>query len=278
MTLDTFNRIISDVKSFKPEISLHLAGEPLLHKDFITFVEIAKMNGLLVGVTTNGTLIKKDDYGILNSGIDIINISLAGMDREDYIRVRGTDGYDEMTQDIFGLARKKVMMKSPTKIYVNVTATEQNALSLAGFKTKFESVEGIDGVIIRELMDWQGSIDTANMKIKGFGFRGRIARTVRENEVLYSIYTIIRNIKNSRRLRGRTYCKSVYSSAGILWDGTVVPCCIDYNGSINLGNINEVGFMEIWKGEKMIQLRKNLRSVRSAKKHPICGQCLFGNR
>jgi radical SAM protein with 4Fe4S-binding SPASM domain len=277
MTLETYNRIISEVKPFKPEISLHLAGESLLHKDFFTFVEIAKQNGLVIGVTTNGTLLRKDDFKILKTGIDTINISLAGTDREDYLRVRGTDDFDAIRQDVIDLARMKVELKSPSKIYLNVTATEQNAPNLASFKSEFGAIEGIEGVIIRDLMDWQGSVDTAQMKVKRAGFKGRLARIVRGNEILFSLYMVMRNVRKSRRLRGRTYCSSVCTSAGILWDGTVVPCCLDYNGSINLGNINEKGFVEIWNGDAMARLRKTLKSVRSAKQHPVCGPCLFGN-
>jgi radical SAM protein with 4Fe4S-binding SPASM domain len=278
MTLETYNRIISEIKPFKPEISLHLAGESLLHKDFFTFVEIAKENGLVVGVTTNGTLLRKDDFKILKTGIDTVNVSLAGTDKEDYLRVRGTDDFDVIKQDIIELAKRKKELKSPTKIYLNVTATEQNSARLDTFKSEFESIEGIEGVLIRPLMDWQGSLDTGKMKVKGSGTKSRLAKTVRGNEVLLSLYMVTRNVRKSRRLRGRTYCSSVCSSAGILWDGTVVPCCLDYNGSIDLGNINEKRFMEIWNGEAMARLRKTLRSVRSAKQHPVCGPCLFGIR
>lgn len=278
MTLETYNRIISEVRPFKPEISLHLAGESLLHKDFFSFVEIAKQNGLVVGVTTNGTLLRKDDFGILGTGIDTINVSLAGSDREDYLRVRGTDDFEAIRQDIIDLAKRKVALKSPTKIYLNVTATEQNASRLPVFRSEFGSMAGIDGIIVRDLMDWQGSVEIARMKVRKSGFKWRFAKIVKGNEILLSIYMIMRNIRKSRKLRGRTYCNSVCSSAGILWDGTVVPCCLDYNGSIDLGNINEKSFMEIWKGDAMARMRKTLRSVRSAKKHPVCGPCLFGIR
>lgn len=278
MTLDTYKRIISEVKPFKPEISLHLAGESLLHKDFFTFVEIAKQNGLVVGVTTNGTLLRKDDFRILATGIDTINISIAGTDKEDYLRVRGTDDFDAIKQDIIDLCRRKKELKSPTKIYINVTATEQNSIHIGTFKSEFESIEGIEGVIVRDLMDWQGSIDTVGMKIRGSGFKSRLARIVRGNEVLLSLYIVMRNIRKSRRLRERTYCSSVHSSAGILWDGTVVPCCLDYNGSIGLGNINDRSFMEIWNGDAMARLRKTLKTVKATKQHPVCGPCIFGIR
>ena len=275
MSLETYKRIISEIEPFKPEISLHLAGESFLHKDIFTFIEMAKKRGLTIGVTTNGTLLKKDDYRILRTGVDTVNISLAGVNKEDYHRVRGTDDYVEIRQDVIDLAKKKLELKSPTKLYVNITATEQNAALIPKFKLEFESIEGIEGVIVRTLMDWQGSVDTARMKLKKPGFKGRIAKIVKGNEILFSLYMVLSNIRRSKKLIGRTYCGSVTSSAGILWDGTVVPCCLDYNGAINLGNINEKSFTEIWNGKERAILRQTLGSVRSARRHPVCGPCLF---
>ena len=68
-------------------------------------------------------------------------------------------------------------------------------------------------------------------------------------------------------------CNAVYSSAGILWDGTVVPCCFDFNGAIPLGNVKEKDFLDIWNGPNMEELRRILGSKELAAKHPVCGPC-----
>lgn len=276
MSSETYQKIISEVVPFKPEISLHLAGESFLHRDLFSFIRIAKEKGLTVGITTNGTLLSKDDFAILKTGIDTINISLAGVDEDDYRFVRGTDDFANLKRDVVDLARRKNEIDSKSKIYVNVTATEQNRTKLDAFKKEFGAIEGLDGVIVRTLMDWGGSVDTSGKKITSSGFKSKIAKIVKDTDPLLSCYMVVKNIRKNKKLRNRTYCESVNSSAGILWDGTVIPCCLDFNGSIALGNINEERFMDIWNGERIRELRKSLKSVRSSRAHPVCGPCLFG--
>jgi len=58
------------------EIILHHLGEPLLHKDLLFFIEIAKLAGLKVGFTTNGTLLTYEKIvKFRKAGLDKLNIS-----------------------------------------------------------------------------------------------------------------------------------------------------------------------------------------------------------
>lgn len=53
------------------------------------------------------------------------------------------------------------------------------------------------------------------------------------------------------RLRmGQRFCHALRSQAAILVDGTVVPCCLDGEGVINLGNVNQTSFTDIVEGER----------------------------
>lgn len=49
---------------------------------------------------------------------------------------------------------------------------------------------------------------------------------------------------------GKGFCHALRSQAAILVDGTVVPCCLDGEGVINLGNVHEKSFSEIVDGER----------------------------
>lgn len=52
------------------------------------------------------------------------------------------------------------------------------------------------------------------------------------------------------RDEGRGFCHALRSQAAILVDGTVVPCCLDGEGVINLGNIQQASFTDIVEGER----------------------------
>lgn len=257
MSYKLFKKFIDDVEKFKPEIILHHSGESFLHNDLFKFIRYAKEKGLKVGMTTNGTLLSKNDFEILNTGIDGINISFAGVDEKDYINVRNKNKFEKIKNDTILLASKKVKINIKTKININAILTNENKDRIDKFKIFFESIDGIDKVIIRNLMSWHGKVNVNSIKN-------------RSNE----LKQIVLDIKENFLIKIIGLCPSVYLSAGILWDGTVVPCCVDFNGSIPLGNINNQTFLDIWNGKRYQILRKNLKNKKLIKSHPICGPCL----
>lgn len=72
------------------------------------------------------------------------------------------------------------------------------------------------------------------------------------------------------------YCHALKDQMAILVDGTVVPCCLDNNGDIALGNIFEESLEEILekeKTQKIIDGFKNRIAVED-----LCKKCTYKNR
>ena len=81
MRFESFKKL---VPSFRNASMVHLQGwgEPLLHPDFFAMATLAKEADCLVGTTTNGMLLDADTIcRILDTGIDLISVSLAGASR-----------------------------------------------------------------------------------------------------------------------------------------------------------------------------------------------------
>lgn len=52
-------------------------------------------------------------------------------------------------------------------------------------------------------------------------------------------------------------CKEIYrGNLIVFWDGTVVPCCVDFDGKIKIGNVLEDNLVKLWNGDKMRTLRR----------------------
>lgn len=68
-------------------------------------------------------------------------------------------------------------------------------------------------------------------------------------------------------------CKGTIDHIGILVDGTVVPCCLDNNGNINLGNIYQNNLDEIINSKEFIQLKEGFKQNKRI--HPLCKNCGF---
>ena len=72
------------------------------------------------------------------------------------------------------------------------------------------------------------------------------------------------------------YCHALKDQIAILVDGTVVPCCLDNNGDIDLGNIFEETLEEILEKEKTIKIIENFKNRIAIEE--LCKKCTYKNR
>lgn len=61
---------------------------------------------------------------------------------------------------------------------------------------------------------------------------------------------------------GSTPCLLPWHTLGVYWDGTVTPCCVDFEGEMAIGNAGDSGLMGLWNNDRMIGLRRRLRSCK----------------
>ena len=71
-------------------------------------------------------------------------------------------------------------------------------------------------------------------------------------------------------------CHGAVSHIGIHADGTVVPCCLDKNAVINLGNIKEQSLAEIVASDRFTAMRNGFMNGVLVEK--FCQHCTFINR
>ena len=69
------------------------------------------------------------------------------------------------------------------------------------------------------------------------------------------------------------YCHALKTQIAILVDGTVVPCCLDSNGIIDLGNIYQESLEEIQNKERYQKLKKSFQDRKPSEE--LCRSCTF---
>ena len=242
MDLQLFSSIIyqaSDLGIF--DVRLFLRGEPLLHKDITEMVRICKANGIFTEIHTNAMLLTPEiSKNLIKAGIDLISFSIDGMNRHYYSKYRIGGNLEKVisnTIDFLKLkkmySRKKPWVKIQLIRYHKDVGSGQEEIRHA---SKHFRGMPVDEIVLIDAHGWggkfQSNTDTVNKKI----------------------------------------CGDVYHALSIYWDGTVVPCCLDFFNEYELGNLFEESLHNIWHGSRMKDLRGALLSEKG---HEIslCREC-----
>ena len=64
-----------------------------------------------------------------------------------------------------------------------------------------------------------------------------------------------------------------YGKLVVLWDGTVIPCCVDYNASLKLGNAYKERVRDLWYNSEIKALRNQHEKGNYPKVCMNCNEC-----
>lgn len=214
MSPDEF-RLIAEKLAGKVEyVYLHLMGEPLLHPHLSEILAICEELCLRVIITTNGTLLKKSGECLLNSpAIHKISVSLHSFEAND--KDLSPESY---LKDVFDY-----MHRSAERGIISV----MRMWNLDGNGTVGEN--DMNDLIIEQMRQ---------------AFPGEWVKTRSGSRIAHKTYIEWGEKFDWPDPEGESYsewgyCYGVHSQIGILVDGAVVPCCLDHDGDIPLGNIFE---------------------------------------
>ena len=244
MTTEEFELILNKISGFTNYIYYPLMGEPLTHPKLPEFIKIASDKGFKSMITTNGTLLKQFGDKILESGIHKVNISVHSFE----------DGTEEQFEDY---------MKN-----------------LADFAIKAHN----KGVIVVFRL-WNNGFDKGrNNKIIDY-LKSNINNEWTENSKGYKILDKMFLEYGERfswpdlneETQGNdVFCYGLRDHIGILCDGTVVPCCLDSNGVINLGNIFEDNLSDILNSQRAKSIKCGFDCRKAVEE--LCQKCGYAQR
>ncbi len=244
MTLDEFDLILNKIKGFTDYIYLHVKGEPLIHKDIIKFINKANEYNLKVNLTTNGVFFSKyaKELGKCNN-LNKINFSLhCEHNKENYL------------EDIFD--NIKYLSKNTTVIY-RLWTLKNNELDNNSQK------------IVDKIKSYYNLSTETVDKIKNEN-NTKISSTIYVDKDNEFIWPTVNNYKSNG------YCYGLNTHIAILVDGTVVPCCLDSNGVIDLGNIYKDNLEDIINSDRYQNLLKSFRDRKPCEE--LCKSCVFKER
>ena len=254
LSIERFKKILEEVKPYTKYIYFHLMGEPLLNRNLEKFLEISYNEGFKVNLTTNGTLIPKVKEVLLNAkALRQINISLHSFEANNN-NILFTDYFN----NVFDFVKEA---NENTDIICAMRLWNMDSSTLKG-------QNDLNNDILAEM----GRI---------LGYEGNLSEILeRDNKVKIKDRMYLNGAEkfqwpamNIEPLGDSGFCHGLRDHFGILVDGTVVPCCLDSNGSINLGNIFNESIEEIQKKERYKKLKKSFQDRKPCE--ALCKSCTF---
>ena len=244
MTETEYARILEQLTGKTQYIYHHLMGEPLAHPLLPRFIQMAHQAGFRPMITTNGTLLDSRGDALLGNGLHKVNISLHSFEGD------GQEQHRRYIEKIAEFAKKANDDGTivSLRLWNNGCDEGKNDTTLALLKEKLAGqwTENTRGYRIRDglFLEWGDRFQWPDMKAPDYG--------------------------------RQVSCYGLRDHFGILCDGTVVPCCLDSDGVIPLGNVFSQELSDILSSPRANAMAEGFR-CRTATEE-LCRRCGYAQR
>ena len=243
MTPEQFAALLPKLKPYTEYLYFHLMGEPLCHPELKEFLQLAK--DFKVILTTNGTLLARQQELLLSApNLHKVNISLHAFEANDLAVPFATYLADCFRFGQAAAGRKLVVYR----LWNQGGQNEKNAEILTQMETYFPKpwIQKRQGIQIGDkvFLEYGEKFDWPDLQAE------------EDTEALF--------------------CYGLRDQLGVLWDGTVVPCCLDHEGDIALGNLFTQEMDEILNSPRARALYDGFTAHRAVE--PLCRRCGYARR
>lgn len=246
VTDDEFLLVLEKLKGKIDYLYFHLMGEPLIHPHIAYFAEKARLFGFKVMITTNGILAGARGISLISEGnVNKISISLHSYEANSF-----GSPLCQYLDDCISLAEKcaEVGTVCALRLWNKGHLDELNCEIIKALKKHFtdEWLEQRTGYKLKEYVFLEF----------GEHFEWPDA--------------------NSNSASCELFCHGLRNQIGILSDGTVVPCCLDSEGRISLGNIYGQTLEELLSSERAKAIYDGFSAHRPVE--ALCKSCGYAKR
>ena len=243
MTVDEFTRVCESLRGVTEYIYFHVMGEPLTHPDLPKLIEIATRMGYKCAITTNGTLLDSRGDEIIAAGVYKVNLSVHSFEED-------REGYLPYIKSLVRFADK---------------ASHAGVLTVLRLWNK-----GHDGGMNDK------TLEIFKEKLPGewkWGSRG--ARIRHKLHLEYGDRFAWPDM-GCEDMGESVFCYGLGDHFGILCDGSVIPCCLDHEGDITLGNVFDTPIEEILSSDRATKMREGFEKRIATEE--LCKRCGYARR
>jgi radical SAM protein with 4Fe4S-binding SPASM domain len=230
---------------------LHLMGEPLLHPHLPELLSIATQLGFHIIITTNATLLSTRGQALLDCpGVWKISLSLHSFEGN-----HPSMPFGSYLEDCAQFAQRAAAAgkRCALRLWNLDTAdiqgeNQQNDAILTALEGWFPRPwkDGWQGVTLQPgvFLEWGERFVWPDLSAPQQGQAG--------------------------------FCYGLRDQVGVLWDGTVVPCCLDHEGDLPLGNLYQQSLQEILDSPKAQAIYQGFSQRQAVA--PLCLRCSYRQR
>jgi radical SAM protein with 4Fe4S-binding SPASM domain len=256
MDLEFFESVIKEAKGFTREIACHVVGDPLTLPNLEKYLDIIHKHKMKAMLTTSGYFMKKHTFETLfHPAVKQINVSLNALNKNDT-----SISFEQYIQPILNLCHEKVKQKK--ELFINLRMWNlDEIMSEEKFNQElFELLEKEFDVIL--------DLKSLDPKEK---------KSIRlDNKVLLHFDNYFEWPSLSNQNYGHGTCQGLDSHIGILANGDVIPCCLDNDAVMKLGNIKEKMLKEIVHGKRATDMREGFKVGHCSEE--MCLKCSYKDR
>lgn len=245
MTEAEFSALLPKLRPWTDFLYFHLMGEPLCHPLLERFLTLAGEAGFKVILTTNGTLLPQQQGMLLRApGLHKVNVSLHAFEANDL-----PISFEHYLNGCFAFgkaAEGKVVVSY--RLWNEGGQDARNSEILRTMEAHFPR-------------PWQ---------------EGRLGPRIGDRIFLQHGEKFDWPDLTAPETEGPVFCYGLRDQIGVLCDGTVVPCCLDHDGDIPLGNLFEQDLSEILTSPRVEALCRGFES--GCPSEALCRRCGYAKQ
>ncbi len=282
-------RIITELKTHGicEKITFHVMGEPTLHKDFFAILDHAASEKMDVGLTTNGAgLGGETGRRLLDYSLHQLDISLQTPDERSFAyRKSGSRTFETYLKGVleffsaYHAKHKETVFKFR---FLNTRFRKKSMEQRIGHVRVISSTEELR----KTFTFWAGRI----YDLLGVAQEDQLPALGKIRDLVAYKWNVVEVYPNvffetyvlddwghafgDEKIRDAWagYCFGMRDHFGILYNGDVVLCCMDFDGNTKVGNLRESSLEEILSSDRLGTIIEGFKHYRL--EHPYCKRCL----
>lgn len=253
MSLPFFEHILTQLKPYTKELAYHIVGDPLVLSNLEAYLSLTYKHGFKVSLTSSGYFLGNHEIQtLLHPTIKQINISL-----NSYNKNALPLSFEDYMRPILKLCDQKKQMRKDLFINLRLWNLDEEHSEEAFNTMLFQYLEHHFNTSLHVTM-----------------LQGKTIRLDEKILLHFDHYFEWPNLATTHHSEGT--CQGLASHFGILADGMVVPCCLDKDGVIALGNLHVTSLDDILFSKRVDAIRKGFKEGCAVE--VLCQKCLYKER